>query len=159
MSETAAAPVAATPAKKAKAPKKAGGAAKKVSSHPPFANMISAAVKALADRKGSSVPAIKKYINANYKGVGANMSAPMRRGMKAAIASGKVVQVKGKGLSGSFKAGAKKEKVKKPKAKKVKKPKAKKVKKPKAAGAKKAKSPKKEGSPKEEDRRRSSTSR
>ena len=35
--------------------------------HPPTAAMVMAAVKALKDAKGSSLPAIKKYIAANYK--------------------------------------------------------------------------------------------
>ena len=52
---------AATPkAKKASKPKAAP-------SHPPTAAMIKAAVKALKERNGSSLPAIKKYIAANYK--------------------------------------------------------------------------------------------
>ena len=35
--------------------------------HPPTAAMVVAAVKALKETKGSSLPAIKKYIAANYK--------------------------------------------------------------------------------------------
>ena len=47
-----------TPAKKAPKAKPA---------HPPTAAMVMAAVKALKEAKGSSLPAIKKYIAANYK--------------------------------------------------------------------------------------------
>jgi len=43
--------------------------AKKVAKadHPPTGVMVLAAVKALKERNGSSLPAIKKYIAANYK--------------------------------------------------------------------------------------------
>merc|ERR1712193_416179 len=35
--------------------------------HPPYAAMITAAIKALGDKKGSSRQAILKYVCANYK--------------------------------------------------------------------------------------------
>ena len=54
----------AAPAKKA--PKKAA-APKKPAAHPPSSAMVKAAIKALADKKGSSLAAIKKYVAANYK--------------------------------------------------------------------------------------------
>ena len=47
-------------------PAKAKKPAKKAE-HPPSGVMVLAAVKALKDKKGSSLPAIKKYIAANYK--------------------------------------------------------------------------------------------
>lgn len=37
--------------------------------HPPYKEMIKEAILALKDRNGSSRPALKKYIKANYKGV------------------------------------------------------------------------------------------
>ena len=49
-----------------KSPKKASKPKAKPT-HPPTAAMVMAAVKALKDAKGSSLPAIKKYIAANYK--------------------------------------------------------------------------------------------
>ena len=58
MAETAAAP-----AKKAAKAKKPA----KPAAHPAFAEMIVAAVTKLAENKGSSSVAIKKYILANYK--------------------------------------------------------------------------------------------
>ena len=58
MAETAAAP--AKKAAKAKNPAKPAA-------HPAFAEMIVAAVTKLAENKGSSSVAIKKYILANYK--------------------------------------------------------------------------------------------
>ena len=35
--------------------------------HPPIEQMVNAAIAALMDRKGSSLPSIKKYIAANNK--------------------------------------------------------------------------------------------
>ena len=133
----------------AASPKKAAPKAKKPAKkadHPPVAAMVSAAITALKDRKGSSLPAIKKYVAATYK-VDIEKLAPfVRRFLKKAVADGKLTQVKGTGASGSFKL-AKVEKVakvaKKPAAKKpaAKKPAAKKS--PKKV-AKKVKTPKKE---------------
>ena len=137
MSDAAAAPAKAAP--KAKKP------AKKAD-HPPVAAMVSAAIAALKDRKGSSLPAIKKYVAATYK-VDIEKLAPfVRRFLKKAVADGKLTQVKGTGASGSFKL-AKVEKEKKPKKVAAKKPAAKKSPAKKAAkkpAAKKAKTPKKE---------------
>merc|ERR1712150_199675 len=115
-------------AKKPKAP----------AAHPPTATMVVAAIKALKERGGSSLPAIKKYIAANYKVDVVKLSPFIRKALKKGVEKKTLVQVKA-----SYKLG-KEEKVKK--AKKAKKPKAKKVKTPKKAkkpAAKKAKSPKK----------------
>lgn len=153
--------VAATPKKAA--PKKKSTKAAKPAEHPPFINMVRAAIKGLGDRKGSSRIAIVKYIMKNFKvgtdekKVNSRVKVALRNGVK----SKKVVQVKGVGASGSFKMG---EKEAKPKVKKVKKPKSpKKAKKPKSpkkakkspkktakkpAAAKKPKSPKKATKPK-----------
>merc|ERR1711974_127676 len=106
--------------------------------------MVKAAIKALADKKGSSLAAIKKYVAANYKVDIVKISPFIRKALKKGVESKALVQVKG-----SYKLAkeAKKPKVKKPKAKKAKKPKAaKKAKSPKKAkkpAAKKPKSPKK----------------
>ena len=116
----------AAPAKKAVAKKPKAPAA-----HPPVAAMVTAAITALKDRKGSSLSAIKKYVAANYK-VDMDRIVPfIRRFLKSGVASGALKQVKGTGASGSFKLGEQ------PKPKKEKK-----AKKPKAA-AKKPKTPKK----------------
>merc|ERR1711981_735942 len=116
--------------KKAKAP----------AAHPPYASMITAAIKALGDKKGSSRQAILKYIVANNKVDAAKAAVRVRLALKKMIAAKKVVAAAaaGKKGAGSFKLPAKEPKAKKPKAKKPKK--AKKVKKP---AAKKAKKPKK----------------
>merc|ERR1712043_129285 len=112
-------------AKKPKAP----------AAHPPTATMVVAAIKALKERGGSSLPAIKKYIAANYKVDVVKLSPFIRKALKKGVEKKTLVQVKA-----SYKLG-KEEKVKKPK--KIKKKKVKKVKKAKKPAAKKAKSPKK----------------
>ena len=126
----------ATPAKKASKPK-----AKPA--HPPTSVMVVAAVKALKERNGSSLPAIKKYIAANYKVDVAKLAPFIKKALKSLTEKGKLTQTKGKGASGSFKLSAA---AKAEKPKKATKPKAKKAKSPKKAAAKKPaakKSPKK----------------
>lgn len=153
--EAPAAPATATP--KGKKAKAVGATKKKVAkttpSHPPVAQMVNAAIKALKERGGSSTQAIKKYISSTYKIDAEKKSKFIGKYLKSAVASGALVQTKGKGASGSFKlAGsgeaksaaapkAKKTSASKPKkspAKKTAAPKAKKTKKPPTA----AKSPK-----------------
>merc|ERR1719228_1825468 len=92
--------------------------------------MVLAAVKALKDKKGSSLPAIKKYIAANYKVDVVKVSPFIRKAIKKLVEGKKIVKVKA-----SFKA-VKEEKPKK--VKKAKKPNAKKPKATKKAPAKKA---------------------
>merc|ERR1711981_1542409 len=128
--------------------------------HPKTTVMILAAVKALKDRKGSSLAAIKKYIAANYKCDTVKLAPFIKKGVKSLVEKKALVQTKGKGASGSFKAAAveaKPKKAKTPKKAAAKKPKAakpakkvktpKKAAKPKAAKPKKA-APKKKASPK-----------
>ena len=119
------------------APKPA--AAKKVakpakpSVHPPVATMVPAAIAALKDKKGSSLSAIKKYIQSNYKGIDMDRLAIfIRRFLKKAVTDQTVVQTKG-----TYKVP------KEDKPKKAQKPAAKKANTPKKAAAKKAKTPKK----------------
>ncbi|KNE87684.1 hypothetical protein PSTG_18925 [Puccinia striiformis f. sp. tritici PST-78] len=111
--------------------------------------MVNSAIKSLKERGGSSLQAIKKYITANYKTDAEKLSPFIKKYIKGAVASGALVQTKGKGASGSFKLASKE---KKPAAAKktaaAKKPVAAKKavaeKKPKAAAApKKVKSPSK----------------
>lgn len=135
--------VAAAPAK-AKAPKAKKPASKP--SHPPTSQLVNAAIRALKERSGSSLQAIKKYIAVNNKVDADKLSPFIKKYLRNGTASGKLVQTKGKGASGSFKlsAASLKPKVEKKKKKKpaVKKAGAKKPAKPKAAGVKKAKKPK-----------------
>merc|ERR1712058_127838 len=124
------------------APKAKKAAKPKVpAAHPPYAAMITAAIKGLADKKGSSRHAILKYIVANNKVDAAKAAVRVRLALKKMIAAKKVVAAAaaGKKGAGSFKLPAKEPKAKKPKkAKKVKKPAAKKAKKPKKAAKKPA---------------------
>merc|ERR1712233_30866 len=117
--------------------------AAKAAAHPPYATMITAAIKGLGDKKGSSRQAILKYVVANNKVDAAKAAVRVRLTLKKMIAAKKVVAAAaaGKKGAGSFKLPAKEPKAKKAKKPKAKKPKkAKKVKKP---AAKKAKKPKK----------------
>lgn len=104
-------------------------APKKVADHPKYSEMIAAAIGELKEKSGSSRQAILKYIQANYK-VGDNVATHLKQNLKRGVVSGKLVQPKGTGASGSFKlaAKAKAEPKKKPAAKKpaAKKPAAKK---------------------------------
>merc|ERR1719328_220687 len=118
MTEAAAAPKA----------KKAAAKPKKPAAHPPSSAMVKAAIKALGDKKGSSLAAIKKYVAANYKVDIVKISPFIRKALKKGVESKALIQVKG-----SYKLA----KEAKPKVKKAKKPKA----------AKKAKSPKKAKKP------------
>jgi hypothetical protein len=60
----------------------------------------------LKERGGSSLQAIKKYIAANYKDDSEKLSPFIKKYLKTAVASGELVQTKGKGASGSFKMAA-----------------------------------------------------
>ena len=117
-------------AAQAKSPaKKKSSKPKKPADHPPYSEMIKAAIVALKERGGSSRQAIEKYIKANYKvgEVGPHLKTALKRG----VAGGKLVHTKGVGASGSFKVPKEEKKAPKKPAKKPKKPAAKKaVKKP-----------------------------
>merc|ERR1712080_532155 len=113
---------------------------KKPAEHPKCSVMVTSAIVALKDRKGSSLAAIKKYVGANYKVDPVKIAPFIKSALKKGVVAGTVVQVKGKGAAGSFMIG----KVEKPKKKvlkkKVKKPKKPKTpKKPKKAAVKKVK--------------------
>merc|ERR1712130_581624 len=91
--------------------------------HPPYATMITAAIKGLGDKKGSSRQAILKYVVANNKVDAAKAPVRVRLALKKMLAAKKVVSAAaaGKKGAGSFKlAPAEKKAVKKPKAKKPK---------------------------------------
>ena len=98
----------------AKSPaKKKPTASKKPADHPPYVDMIKAAISALKERNGSSRQAIEKYIKANYKvgEVGPHLKMALKRG----AAGGKLLHTKGIGASGSFKVPKEEKKVTKPK--------------------------------------------
>merc|ERR1711950_38138 len=100
--------------------KKAPAKPKAPAAHPPYAAMVKAAVKALADKKGSSRQAILKYICANYKVDAAKAVSRTRLALKKMVASKALVAAAatGKKGAGSFKLAAKPA-AKKPAAKKA----------------------------------------
>merc|ERR1712050_35560 len=116
----------------------------KPAAHPPYASMITAAIKGLKDKKGSSRQAILKYIVANNKVDAAKAGVRVKLALRKMVADKKIVAAAaaGKKGAGSFKLPAKEPKAKKPKAKKAKKPKAAKPKAAKKPAAKKAAKPK-----------------
>jgi len=95
------APIAAsTPKKKKKSPTAKPAA---VPSHPTTAVMVITAIKKLMEKKGSSLPAIKKYLSANYN-VDTSKFAPfIRKFLKSAVIKGTLVQTNGTGAMGHFK--------------------------------------------------------
>lgn len=139
-------------------PKKAAAKAKPKakSTHPATSEMVTAAIRELKDRKGSSLQAIKKYIVSTYKVDSEKVTPFIKRYLKAAVSSGSVVQTKGKGASGSFKLSTakptgtvKRRPQRSPKEKKpAEKSAEKKTTAVKAASPKKPKAPKKAGTPK-----------
>merc|ERR1712088_819633 len=112
-------------------PKKAPAAKKPKAkpTHPPTSAMIAAAIKALKERNGSSLAAIKKYIAATYKVDVVKLAPFIRKALKKGVESKKLIKVKA-----SYKLSKEEKKPKKPKT-----PKKKAAKKPpkKAAKAKK----------------------
>lgn len=85
-------------AKEAKARKPAAKA-----THPSTSDMVTAAIKHLAERHGSSLQAIKKYIASTYKVDVEKQAQFIKKFLKSAVTKGTLVQTKGKGASGSFK--------------------------------------------------------
>ncbi|GFG31263.1 hypothetical protein Cfor_03267 [Coptotermes formosanus] len=97
---TAATNVTQVPAKKTKS---AGKKPRAKPVHPRTSEMVANAISSLKERGGSSLQAIKKYIAANYKVDSEKLSPFIKKYLKTAVASGELVQTKGKGASGSFK--------------------------------------------------------
>ena len=61
--------------------------------HPKYEDMVKAAILALKDRNGSSVPAIAKYVGSNFKLPG-NFKKILSTQLKNLVKSGKLVKVK-----------------------------------------------------------------
>ncbi|KAI9278632.1 linker histone H1 and H5 family-domain-containing protein [Phascolomyces articulosus] len=67
--------------------------------HPPYEQMIKAAILALKERKGSSRPAIKKYVLANYKvTAGAHFDNQIAAAIKRGVSKNAFTLPKGKSL-------------------------------------------------------------
>ena len=80
---------------------------KSAPTHPSCSDMIVAAITNLKDKKGSSAQAIKKYIATNFNADVDKLAPHIKRALVSGVTSGKLVQTKGKGASGSFKLNAK----------------------------------------------------
>ena len=94
----------------AAAPVKKVAKPKKPAAHPAYAEMIAKAIVGIADKKGSSKAAIKKYILANFKVEDNKMAnTNLNLALKKGVAGGKLITAKGH--AGTFKAA----KVEKPK--------------------------------------------
>ncbi|XP_023244704.1 histone H1A, sperm-like [Centruroides sculpturatus] len=76
---------------------------KSAPSHPKISVMVEIAISNLKERHGSSLPAIKKYIAANFKVDMIRLTPFIKKYLKTSVANGSLVQTKGKGASGSFK--------------------------------------------------------
>ncbi|KAL7056840.1 hypothetical protein AAHC03_019442 [Spirometra sp. Aus1] len=88
------------PAKKTKATKKPSAS----KSHPPFANMVIAAIKELKERNGSSRQAIVKHIKSHHPSITEKVvEVQVRRALIAGAKAGRLIHTKGVGASGSFK--------------------------------------------------------
>jgi len=65
--------------------------------------MVTTAIKSLKDKKGSTLPSIKKYMAINYQVDSAKFAPYIRRYLKSAVANGKLIQTNGTGANGNFK--------------------------------------------------------
>ncbi|KAI9486908.1 MAG: linker histone H1 and H5 family-domain-containing protein [Benjaminiella poitrasii] len=75
---------------------------KKAPEHPPYESMIKAAVSNLKERKGSSRPAIKRYILANFKvSAGSHFDTQISNAIRRGVA--KNIFSLPKGMSGTIK--------------------------------------------------------
>lgn len=71
--------------------------------HPSTAVMVTTAIKSLKDKKGSTLPAIKKYMAINYQLDSSKFAPYIRRYLKSAVAKGDLIQTNGTGANGNFK--------------------------------------------------------
>ena len=62
--------------------------------HPTYAAMVSQALTSLKERSGSSLPAIKKFIGATFKGLPANWEKVLSVQLRKLALAGKLVRVK-----------------------------------------------------------------
>ena len=70
--------------------------------HPPVSKMVTTAIRDIQGPKGTSLPAIKKYIENNYKANVNRLNPFLHRYLKKAVKSGDLKQVTGSGAIGSF---------------------------------------------------------
>ncbi|XP_060865702.1 histone H1A, sperm-like [Metopolophium dirhodum] len=98
---TTVAPVASSPLKKKT--KTPGTKSTTAPAHPSTAVMVIAAISELKEKKGSSLPAIKKYMSNNYKVDPTKLAPFIRKFLKAAVIKGSLLQTNGIGAMGHFK--------------------------------------------------------
>ena len=79
----------------AKSPAKKAAKPKAKPTHPKTSVMVVAAIKALKERNGSSLPAIKKYIAANYKVDIVKLNRFINKALKNMTEKGVLTKVKG----------------------------------------------------------------
>lgn len=89
---------------KSRKPRAKKATARRTAAHPPYIDMITAAITAMKDRGGSSRQAIEKYIKANNR-VAGDVPTHLKMALKRGVKSGRLVHTKGTGASGSFKVG------------------------------------------------------
>lgn len=77
--------------------------AAKPKTHPSVRVMVTNAIQTLNQRGGSSIKAIKKFMNTEYKVDAEKMSPYIKKFLKSAVQKGELIQTSGKGASGSFK--------------------------------------------------------
>ncbi|GBP49233.1 Histone H1.1 [Eumeta japonica] len=65
--------------------------------------MVNQALTELKNRKGTSLYAIKKYLEATYKVNSERLNPHIKRYIKISVENGTIIQTKGTGASGSFK--------------------------------------------------------
>jgi len=65
--------------------------------------MVTTAIKSLKDKKGSTLPSIKKYMAIHYQVDSAKFAPYIRRYLKSAITKGELIQTNGTGANGNFK--------------------------------------------------------
>ena len=100
MSTTAVAAPAATAAVKARSSKRPSA---KKAEHPTYREMISSALGAMKERKGTSRQKIQKYIADTYKLDLSASNSHLKRALTSGVTKGAFLQTTGKGASGSFK--------------------------------------------------------
>ncbi|KFM69972.1 Histone H1-III, partial [Stegodyphus mimosarum] len=76
-----------------------------VAKHPKVSEMVLLAIAILNERNGSSLQAIKKYISTSFNVEEKKISAYIKKYLLMAVASGTLIQTKGKGAAGSFRLG------------------------------------------------------
>lgn len=95
-----------SPTTAAPAAKLAKAKGRTMASHPPVATMVVQAIKALNDRNGSSLQAIKKHMATTHLVNNERLAPHLKKYLKKAVEDKVLIQTKGTGAAGSFKLSA-----------------------------------------------------